>query len=67
MATSAYDPIHNEVLLLVPEGGKALALALALRPEGYVAVATLSLEDAYCCARVVSSEQPSWLAAALEG
>lgn len=65
MATSAYDPIHNEVLLLVPEGGKALALAL--RSEGYVAVATLSLEDAYCCARVVSSEQPSWLAAALEG
>ena len=65
MATSAYDPIHNEVLLLVPEGGKALALAL--RPEGYVAVATLSLEDAYCCARVVSSEQPSWLAAALKG
>ena len=65
MATTAYDPVSDETLLLVPDGNGALALAL--RPEGYVAVATLSLEDAYCCARVVSSEQPSWLAAALEG
>lgn len=65
IATTAYDPVSDETLLLVPDGNGALALAL--RPEGYVAVATLSLEDAYCCARVVSSEQPSWLAAALEG
>lgn len=59
LATTAYDPIHNEVLLLVPDEGGALAL----RPtsSGYERVATLPLADAYSCARVTGSEQPAWL------
>lgn len=59
VATPAYDPIHNEVLLLVPDNGRALALAPG--DSGYEEVATLELADAYACARVVSSEQPAWL------
>ena len=62
LATPAYDPMANEVRLLVPADGKALALART--DSGYARVATLELEDAYVCARVVSSEQPSWLAPA---
>lgn len=59
LATTVYDPVHDEVLLLVPDDGKALAL----RPtsSGYERVATLSLPDAYSCARVTGSEQPAWL------
>lgn len=64
MATAAYDPISNKVRLLVPHDGAALALGLG--PEGYVAVATLGLADAYSCARVLGAEQPSWLAAGLK-
>lgn len=64
MATAAYDPISNEVRLLVPHDGAALALGLG--PGGYVAVATLGLADAYSCARVLGAEQPSWLAAGLK-
>ena len=63
LATPAYDPIANEVRLLVPDDGRALALAVT--PAGYEAVATLELADAYACARVVSSELPAWLAAAV--
>lgn len=59
VATPAFDPIHNEVLLLVPDNGRALALAPG--DSGYEEVATLELADAYACARVVSSEQPAWL------
>lgn len=59
VATPAYDPIHNEVLLLVPDNGRALALAPG--DSGYEEVAALELADAYACARVVSSEQPAWL------
>lgn len=59
VATPAYDPIHNEVLLLVPDNGRALALTPG--DSGYEEVATLELADAYACARVVSSEQPAWL------
>ena len=64
LSTAAYDPIANEVRLLVPSEDGALALAVG--PEGYGAAARLSRADAYVCARVVSSEQPSWLSAALE-
>lgn len=60
-ATSAYDPFADEARLLVPDEGQALALALT--PEGYVAVATLTLADAYACARVLSADQPAWLCA----
>ena len=61
LATPAYDPIANEVRLLVPDEGRALALAVT--PAGYEVAATLELADAYACARVVSSELPGWLAA----
>ena len=59
LATSAYDPVSDKVRLLVPEGEGALALSVTER--GYEVVTSLSREDAYVCARVVSSEQPSWL------
>ena len=59
LATPAYDPVANEVRLLVPDNGHALALAPT--SDGYKAVATLELADAYACARVVSSELPGWL------
>lgn len=59
LATTAYDPIHNEVLLLVPD--ERGALALRPMPAGYERVATLPIADAYSCARVTGSEQPAWL------
>ena len=59
LATSAYDPVSDKVRLLVPEGEGALALSVT--EHGYEVVTSLSREDAYVCARVVSSEQPSWL------
>lgn len=62
LATAAYDPLADEVRLLVPEDGRALALAPT--EQGYEPVATLELEDAYVCARVISADQPAWLAAA---
>ena len=64
LATPAYDPALDRVLLLVPHDGRALALAPS---EGaYAPVASLSLGDAYACARVVSGDLPSWLSAGLE-
>ena len=63
LATAAYDPVSNAVRLLVPDGDSALALAVT--PEGYERLASLPLQSAYACARVVSSEQPAWLAAGL--
>ena len=59
LATPAYDPISDEVRLLVPAAEEALALAVT--EHGYEGVATLSRKDAYVCARVISSEQPGWL------
>lgn len=59
LATSAYDPVSDKVRLLVPEGDGALTLSVTER--GYGRVASLSREDAYACARVISAEQPSWL------
>ena len=63
LATAAYDPISNAVRLLVPDEDSALALAVT--PEGYERLTSLPLQSAYACARVVSSEQPAWLAAGL--
>lgn len=63
LATPAYDPIANEVRLLIPDEGRALALAVT--PAGYEVAATLDLSDAFVCARVVSSDLPGWLAATL--
>ncbi|MBM6775168.1 DUF3825 domain-containing protein [Olsenella profusa] len=65
LSTAAYDPLSNEVYLLVPDDGSALALAVT--PRGYEAVASLPLSDAYACARVVSSDQPAWLAESVAG
>lgn len=65
LATTAYDPIANEAVLLVPGNGGAVALAT--RPDGYQAVASLPIPDAYACARVTGAEQPSWLAVGIEG
>ena len=65
LATTAYDPIANEAVLLVPGNGGAVALAV--RPDGYQAVASLPIPDAYACARVTGAEQPSWLAVGVEG
>ena len=65
LATTAYDPVHNRVLLLVPDGD--MAAALLATPAGYEVVAALPLSDAYACARVVSAEQPAWLASHVDG
>lgn len=58
-SSAAYDPVADEVRLLVPDDDHACALAI----EGgaYVRVADLALPDAYTCARVMGAEQPSWL------
>lgn len=64
LATPAYDPLANEVRLLLPNGGHALALGVT--DTGYELVAELTLADAYACARVVSSEQPHWLARGID-
>lgn len=70
LATTAYDPLADRVVLLVPgvdENSKvSYALAFSVTSEGYELTTTLSLEDAYTCARVVSAEQPTWLSAWLE-
>lgn len=65
LATAAYDPVHDRVLLLVPDGDEATALLAT--PAGYEVVAALPLSDAYACARVVSAEQPAWLASHVDG
>ncbi len=64
LATPAYDPLANEVRLLLPNGDHALALGVT--DTGYELVAELALSDAYACARVVSSEQPRWLARGID-
>lgn len=61
--TLAYDAVADEVRILLPGKNDALVVDLsgnAARVTGHV-----SLEDAYSCARVVSSDQPGWLAAGL--
>ena len=69
LAAPVFDPSDDRTKLLVPlclvEDAKAdCALVLDLQPSGaYRAAAILPLPRAYACARVVSREQPEWLAA----
>lgn len=61
--TLAYDAVANEVRVLLP--GKSDALVVDLSGNTAQITGHISLEDAYSCARVVSSDQPGWLAAGL--
>lgn len=61
--TLAYDAVANEVRVLLP--GKNDALVVDLSGSAAQVTGHVSLEDAYSCARVVSSDQPGWLAAGL--
>lgn len=61
--TLAYDAVADEVRVLLP--GKNDALAVDLSGNAAQVTGHISLEDAYSCARVVSSDQPGWLAAGL--
>ena len=69
LAAPVFDPTDGRTKLLVPlclvEDGEAdCALVLDLQPSGaYRAAAILPLARAYACARVISREQPDWLAA----
>lgn len=69
VAAPAWDPATGEMRLLVPmalldDARADCALVLAPQPSGnYRGVAVMSLARAYACARVVSAEQPAWLAA----
>lgn len=65
----AYDAARNRMLLLLPlalvdDAHADCALALELMPSGaYQAASVVSLSRAYACARIVSAETPTWLAA----
>lgn len=61
--TLAYDAVADEVRVLLP--GKSDALVVDLSGNAAQVTGYVSLEDAYSCARVVSSDQPGWLAAGL--
>lgn len=61
--TLAYDAVADEVHVLLP--GKSDALVVDLSGNTAQVTGHVSLEDAYSCARVVSSDQPGWLAAGL--
>lgn len=61
--TLAYDAVADEVRILLP--GKSDALVVDLADNAAQVTGRISLEDAYSCARVVSSDQPGWLAAGL--
>lgn len=61
--TLAYDAVADEVRVLLP--GKNDALVVELSGNTAQVTGHVSLEDAYSCARVVSSDQPGWLAAGL--
>lgn len=61
--TLAYDAVADEVRVLLP--GKDDALVVDLSGNAAQVTGHVSLEDAYSCARVVSSDQPGWLAAGL--
>ena len=61
--TLAYDAVANEVRVLLP--GKNDALVVDLSGNAAQVTGHVSLEDAYSCARAVSSDQPGWLAAGL--
>lgn len=61
--TLAYDAVANEIRVLLP--GKSDALVVDLADNTAQVTGHISLEDAYSCARVVSSDQPGWLIAGL--
>lgn len=61
--TLAYDAVADEVRVLLP--GKNDALVVDLSGNTAQVTGHVSLEDAYSCARAVSSDQPGWLAAGL--
>ena len=61
--TLAYDAVADEVRVLLP--GKSDALVVDLSGNAAQVTGHVSLEDAYSCARVVSSDQPGWLASGL--
>lgn len=61
--TLAYDAVADEVRVLLP--GKSDALVVDLADNTAQVTGHVSLEDAYSCARVVSSDQPGWLATGL--
>ena len=61
--TLAYDAVADELRVLLP--GKSDALVVDLADNTAQVTGHVSLEDAYSCARVVSSDQPGWLAAGL--
>ena len=69
LAAPVFDPASKRTKLLVPlclvdDGTTDCALVLDLQPSGaYRAAAIVSLTRAYACARVISREQPGWLAA----
>jgi len=56
----AYDPADEGIKLLLPLDATH-ALVVAQRDDGYEAVATMPLEKARTCARMVSAAIPSWL------
>ena len=62
--TVAYDAVADTTYLLVQDENGALALDVKDGTVGIVC--RLSLADAYACARVISADQPAWLAAGLE-
>lgn len=66
LATPAYDPLVNELRLLLPielDDDSAHAIVLAPTSKGgYLATAVLSLGRARACARVITADLPSWLA-----
>ena len=67
IAAPVYDPADDSTKLLVPlclvdDRRVDCAAVLALMPSGaYQVSAVVSLERAYACTRVVSSEMPGWL------
>lgn len=70
-AVPVWDPQEGAPKLLLPAAdvpGQRPGHALVVRrgDTGLEACALLSLPRAYACARVVSSEQPAWLAGALD-
>ena len=68
-AAPTFDPADGRTKLMVPlclveDGHADCALVLDLQPSGaYRAASIVPLHRAYACARVISREQPSWLAA----
>ena len=65
LAAPVWDPQDRKTKLLLPLGTDH-AVVIEHGDEGWRAVAVLSLADAYTCARIVSSIQPTWLAVAAD-